>query len=663
MKRKQFLASLLLALPLPVWSQSYLFTKIVDGTTQRPDGLGPFNISYGKTTPGHDGKWIVFRDPGILNDGGSHAAIWSYNSLDGSFRKLISFETSLPSGAKIADIQLSDTAPFVRGGTMVFLARDSTSGPNRQGLYSMPAGGGAVVKIADFTTPDPSGGTFTVFDISGNQMGGFWFDGSTVAFNANGSGLAAGNYSAKPDGSAIALLADSLHAFQAQGATVMNFSSPSISGNNAVMFGSGAVSPTAGYNGIYLATLGGNGTVTELVNSSQTLPGITSSTFHTRFDAPVLGVDGTLVVFRADDVPSGLFGLYSTDLTSHVITKIIDSNSTLPGLGKLTAIADGGVSVNQGYILFRAADNTGKSALYTWKSGVITRVIGTGDTLPGQPAGQPVRDVGDPAACTLYASNFAFNVDFGTGSRSLYLARTINSVPAASYVVGGSGAPGSILSGFGQWMTSASLDAPPPYNNPPTTLGNTTVTVKDSTGVERQAQLTHVDPNQINYIVPDATALGASTVTVTSGSQVTAIGSAPIAQVAPALFAANANGKGPAAGGGLVVAPDQTMTQVPINSCGTGGCVTTPIDLGPAGTKIVVSLYGTGVRNRSTLGGVSVTVGGANAGVEYAGSQNQYAGLDQVNIALPRTLAGAGEVDVVLTVDGKTANTVRLNIK
>ena len=38
-------------------------------------------------------------------------------------------------------------------------------------------------------------------------------------------------------------------------------------------------------------------------------------------------------------------------------------------------------------------------------------------------------------------------------------------------------------------------------------------------------------------------------------------------------------------------------------------------------------------------------------------------GLDQVNIVVPSSLAGAGEVPVVLTVDGVTANVVTIDIK
>ena len=40
-------------------------------------------------------------------------------------------------------------------------------------------------------------------------------------------------------------------------------------------------------------------------------------------------------------------------------------------------------------------------------------------------------------------------------------------------------------------------------------------------------------------------------------------------------------------------------------------------------------------------------------------AQGQFAGLDQVNIGpLPRTLAGRGEVNLYVTVDGNRSNTV-----
>ncbi|HKQ78679.1 MAG TPA: hypothetical protein VJ810_33585, partial [Blastocatellia bacterium] len=64
-----------------------------------------------------------------------------------------------------------------------------------------------------------------------------------------------------------------------------------------------------------------------------------------------------------------------------------------------------------------------------------------------------------------------------------------------------------------------------------------------------------------------------------------------------------------------------------------------------------------------SLSAVSASIGGTNAQVLFAGAQGDFAGLDQTNIAIPRSLAGRGDVDLVFSVDGKTANTVTINIK
>jgi uncharacterized protein (TIGR03437 family) len=37
--------------------------------------------------------------------------------------------------------------------------------------------------------------------------------------------------------------------------------------------------------------------------------------------------------------------------------------------------------------------------------------------------------------------------------------------------------------------------------------------------------------------------------------------------------------------------------------------------------------------------------------------------VDQANIAIPRSLAGRGSVDLILSADGNSSNTVTINIK
>jgi uncharacterized protein (TIGR03437 family) len=72
--------------------------------------------------------------------------------------------------------------------------------------------------------------------------------------------------------------------------------------------------------------------------------------------------------------------------------------------------------------------------------------------------------------------------------------------------------------------------------------------------------------------------------------------------------------------------------------------------------------YATGIR-RAPQGQVTVSIGGVNVQVAYAGTQGFFTGLDQVNVQLPASLAGRGDVPIILSVAGKQANTVRMTFK
>jgi uncharacterized protein (TIGR03437 family) len=78
---------------------------------------------------------------------------------------------------------------------------------------------------------------------------------------------------------------------------------------------------------------------------------------------------------------------------------------------------------------------------------------------------------------------------------------------------------------------------------------------------------------------------------------------------------------------------------------------------------LYVSFYGTGIRNRSSLANAMVTIDGADIPALYAGPAPNYAGLDQVNVGLPLTLRGSGEIQVTLAVDGQTSNVVTINVQ
>jgi uncharacterized protein (TIGR03437 family) len=88
-----------------------------------------------------------------------------------------------------------------------------------------------------------------------------------------------------------------------------------------------------------------------------------------------------------------------------------------------------------------------------------------------------------------------------------------------------------------------------------------------------------------------------------------------------------------------------------------------PLSIGAATDQLYLLAFGTGFRNRPALSAVTATIGGTNAEVSYAGAQGTFVGLDQPNIRIPASLAGRGDVNVILTVNGKSTNTVTINVK
>ena len=253
----------------------------------------------------------------------------------------------------------------------------------------------------------------------------------------------------------------------------------------------------------------------------------------------------------------------------------------------------------------------------------------------------------------------AVPVGNGTAFPSVFcmaVAKAVGNVSAASFQ-SGPAAPESIVSALGFDLATAALSAP--SQPAPTILGGTTITVVDSTGASQLAPLFYVSPGQVNYEIPAGTALGLATVTVRSADG--AVSSAPlgIVPVAPGIFTLNATGLA-AAYALQILNSTQTYESV-YQLSASNAVVPLPIDLGVAGEQVYLLLYGTGVRGAKN---VTVTIGGVSVPVLSAGAQGQYAGEDQINVGpLPLSLAGAGNVPIVLTADKIAANLVNVSFK
>jgi uncharacterized protein (TIGR03437 family) len=228
----------------------------------------------------------------------------------------------------------------------------------------------------------------------------------------------------------------------------------------------------------------------------------------------------------------------------------------------------------------------------------------------------------------------------------------------------------SIVSLYGVNIASAVIGAtagpPAPL---PTSLGGVSATITDSSGKMFPISLIVVTPNQVNAVLPAGLATGEATVNLLSSTGVPLAGDVSLVTTAPSLFTSDESGQGIAAAQEVIAHQDGSQTFIgAIASCGSGGCTPIPISLGSDTDQAVLELFGTGIRGAGGAANVTVTVGGAAGTVMYAGAQgggaaNSYYGLDQVNVLLPRSLAGAGPVNVVLTAGGQTANTVMVDIQ
>lgn len=223
-------------------------------------------------------------------------------------------------------------------------------------------------------------------------------------------------------------------------------------------------------------------------------------------------------------------------------------------------------------------------------------------------------------------------------------------------------APESIVAIFGTNLAAATGQA---SQQPlPTSLGGVTISVRDASGVERPAPLFFVSPGQINFQVPSDVVPGSALVESFVDGQIASRGTIRVNSTAPAIFTADSSGSGYPAAALLRYRGDQLVAVESVYDYDSvrREFVGRPIDPGPPGDLLFLVLYGTGFRRHGGLGSIGVRIGGVDAQVVYAGAQGDYAGLDQLNVRVPRELDGRGEVEVRLTLGGLSANPVRIRM-
>jgi uncharacterized protein (TIGR03437 family) len=192
-------------------------------------------------------------------------------------------------------------------------------------------------------------------------------------------------------------------------------------------------------------------------------------------------------------------------------------------------------------------------------------------------------------------------------------------------------APGSIVTIFGTNMTTG-VGIASSASNPPTSLGGTTVTVGGSV-----ASLFFTSASQINAVVNPATPTGTQNLVVTSSTGTQQVSVVIDKNAPPGLFSLNGLGTGD---GAFVNA--LTALLGPFTPGTTNGTTYLELFL----TDLNLSFAPT------------VSIGGVSANVLFYGASPCCAGLYQINIQVPLSVAGAGRVPVVVTDNGQASNTV-----
>ncbi len=212
---------------------------------------------------------------------------------------------------------------------------------------------------------------------------------------------------------------------------------------------------------------------------------------------------------------------------------------------------------------------------------------------------------------------------------------------------------GAIFSVFGRNLERASSVAPQvPL---PRRLGEVSVKLGDV-----DLPLFFAGPGQINAQVPYELPTGTTvSLVVKRGDIFTTPEVVTIVPAQPAIFTTNQSGSGQ----GVIVDPQFRLVD------GSNAAA--------AGDVVLLFATGLGATNPPVASGtappadtlarvvlpVTVTVGGREAAVEFAGLAPNFVGLYQVNVRVPQGVAPSGSTPVVMTQGGIASNTVTLALR
>jgi uncharacterized protein (TIGR03437 family) len=236
-----------------------------------------------------------------------------------------------------------------------------------------------------------------------------------------------------------------------------------------------------------------------------------------------------------------------------------------------------------------------------------------------------------------------------------------STVSAASF----SGSPiaaGSLVVGLGSGFANSTETISESQGS--MMLAGAAVSIMDSMGIPHRATIFKVSPTEIYHDIPATTGLGKATIVyanMRTGEVSTS--NIEVSPISPGLMSADGSGTWIADASVERLRPGARWIIEPVFEKVGGEVVPIPIDVASDRGAVFLNIAGTGFRFNRGLSNVRVTVGGTPVSVIFAGALGAGTGPDRLFVLLPPSLAGRGLVDVVMAIDGRTANTVKLSIK
>ena len=427
LRRLRFAAVLLASIPaLPLVSglralagtvpSAYNFAAVVTSDTPVPDRPGTtFAIANSTPAPAIDGNYVVFFESFYTS------VLWSVNTVTGQFTRLADTTTAVPGGTSTFD---SFNSYQVFNGVVVFSAAGAS---DPRGLFSVPVTGGVITKLVDLNTSVPGGTTPLSFDANAGPY--YRLNDGGVLFGASN-----GVYLVPATGGAVTRISDATTHTGGNDAYNPSFGDESAGLAALTCYDTSVYGRAYLYTGLTSGfTSDGNGNATNatfITGLGSPIPDETAGDIFQLGVGNDVRVSQGTVIFTANGggPTSGIFdssirGIYSS--VNGVLSTLVDTSTPVPlGAGNFTIPNSGTLMPDTNALAFRDAeiaflgmDANGTDGIYseTIPGGTLTKVFADGDPAPTGASGSGGITLGSYSVSHGKVA-FLFTQEFGTTS-------------------------------------------------------------------------------------------------------------------------------------------------------------------------------------------------------------------------------------------------------